>query len=296
MLPVILLFFGVLSLNPIQKMIYDCEDIGTDLKACYEAETCTFYEISTRAAWDLGTTLEVAIKAADEESFSWYDGEVTSIFGNQITVARANCESGGDVACTVSANRFSFQFRESNPQEFVGMRIEVWREYFDRWIPTNLTAIEKDDWSDLWAYGGDFGNIVGLQPFDVRAAQDQDCHLNRTNIEKVARTLQQESGQVESAIACTKVFEEVLCSDDYNLNCEWNATSSVCLLNEVTDNLISCYQYRSRSDCEDGHLHPHLSCKWLAGSEDNDYEDAFCINDATRLSILFLVLVVLFMF
>ena len=54
--------------------------------------------------------------------------------------------------------------------EFVGMRVEVYRDYFGRWIKTNLTKIAKDDWSDLWAYGGEFGDIVGLTPFDVRAS------------------------------------------------------------------------------------------------------------------------------
>lgn len=170
MLAIILLFLGVFSvINPIQEKLDSCKKIGTDLKLCKETADCKFYEITERRTWDLDHALQVAIKAPDGATYAWYSGNVTSIDGLYITVSRNGCNSSVDneIPCTVRESRFSFRFRESTPFEFVGMRIEVYREYFGRWISTNLTAIkssEGDKWDDLWAFGGEFGDIVGLTP------------------------------------------------------------------------------------------------------------------------------------
>lgn len=309
MLTIILLFIRVFSINPILEMQYYCTDIGTDLTACQQEETntCKFYEISSRKVWTIGTRLNVAIQTPDESSFSWYEGNVTKVYGDQLTVALSDCdrlieemqeledgeeEESPEVSCAVTQNRYSFQYRDIEPTEFVGMRIEVWRTYFNRWITTNLTAIQDDEWTDLWAYGGEFGNMVGLQPFDVKAYDHQSCVLDPDQIPIKAEEIRLEANQVPEAVYCTEIYDEALCSDDFNLNCEWNTTLSACVLNQVTDDLIRCYAIRSPSDCVNDELHPGLKCNWLEGSHD-DKRDGFCVNSSRALSIVFLTIFIL---
>jgi len=294
MLAIILLFLGVFStpLNPIQDALDNCKHIGKDLTVCNRTRTCKFYEITERRTWDLEHALQVAIYAPDGAQFSWYPGNITSIDGTYITVTRTGCDPTADneIPCSVRESRYSFRFRESNPFEFVGMRIDVYRDYFGRWIKTNLTKIAKDDWSDLWAYGGEFGDIVGLTPFDVRASQGQDCQLDPTEIPTIAQTIVDGSGQSEHAQYCAQIYKEDLCTDNTweTLNCEWEATNSTCLLNEETDILIGCW---SHSSDEDG-CTSDPNCKWIAPTMSN-HLDSYCVNSSSAISILFLALIVL---
>lgn len=289
MLAIILLFLQVFSINPIQVEIDECKAIGTDLIACQQKANCTFYKITERRTWDLDHALNVAIQAPDGATFAWYPGNVTNINGEMITVTRLGCDSSDEIPCAVRDSRYSFRFREPTPFEFIGMRVDVHREYFGRWIKTELTSIEKADWSDLWAYGGEFGDIVGLTPFDVRASQGQDCQLDPAVIPEVAKTIVDNSGQSEHGLHCAKIYKQELCSDDYNLNCQWNSTLSVCLLNEVTDILIRCYANSGigRDACVSD-----TDCRWIESTKSNN-EDSYCINSSSTLSVLFLLLIVL---
>jgi len=281
-------------------MEYTCKEFGKDLVTCSQTDKCKFYKISDRETWDLDTSLEVAMKSPDGESFSWYNGNVTFIFGDQLRLSITDCnDETSQIPCETTVNRFSFQLRQVPYTEFIGMRVDVWREYFNRWIPTNLTAIQSEDWSDLWAYGGEFGNIVGLQPFDLMASDQQDCQLDPSEIDLLASELAANAGQVSASVQCTKIAEESLCGDDYPataLNCEWNSEFSTCMLNNVTNDLLACYQnYGMQETCEDMVSHPDLKCKWLMG-ELPDEADSLCINNSSALSIVAFVLIMLFLF
>jgi len=300
MLAFILLLQWVLSVNLITQMEYTCKEVGKDLVTCSQTDKCKFYKISDRETWDLDTNLEVAMKSPDGESFSWYNGNITFIFGDQLRLSITDCnDETSEIPCETTVNRFSFQLRQVPYTEFVGMRVDVWRTYFNRWIPTNLTAIQADDWSDLWAYGGEFGNIVGLQPFDLMASDQQDCQLDPTEIDPLASELAANADQVPAAVQCTKIAEESLCSDDHPataLNCEWSSELSTCFLNNVTNDLLACYQnYGMQETCEDEESHPDLKCKWLVG-ELSDEADSLCINSSSALSIMAFVLIMLFLF
>jgi len=295
MLAIILLFPGVFStLNPIQHEIDTCKHIGRDLSLCAATANCKFYEITKRRTWDLDHALEVAIRAPDGGQFSWYTGTITNIDGTYITVTRTGCDPTTEqIPCSVRESRYSFQFRESpNPFEFVGMRVEVYRDYFGRWIETNLTKIGGDEtpWSDLWAYGGEFGDIVGLTPFDVRASQGQDCQLDPEQIPIIAQEIVAGSGQRSESQYCAEIYKESLCTDNTweTLNCQWNATYSTCLLNEETNILIGCWAHSSDEyACTDD-----PNCRWIAPTMDNQ-ADSYCVNSSSALSILFLALIVL---
>jgi len=290
MLTIILLFIRAFSLNPILELQYACESVGTDLINCND--TCTFYRIASRRIWTIGSRLNVAVRASvGSRNFSWFTGNVTRVFGDQLTVALDNCDEDSDMECDVTNDRYAFVFRDLEPKEFVGMRIEVWRSYFNRWITTNLTAIQDDKWKDLWAYGGEFGNMVGLQPFDIKAYSSQSCVFDHAQIRDVAEKIRVEANQVPEAIYCTQIYDEVLCSDDYNLNCEWNSTLSACVLNQETDDLIRCFN-RTSTTCTQPELQAELTCKWLEGSHD-DGKDGLCVNSSAALSIVFLTIFVL---
>lgn len=305
MLTVILLFVRVLSVNPIQKMDYDCKHIGKDLVTCNSTASCKFYEVSTRETWNVGTTVQAAIRSLDGATFDWYNGNVTMVIGEQITVSITGCTdapatstatpSAGDeltltsLPCAVTESRYSFVFRDLQWAEFVGMRIKVWRQYFERWIPTNLTNIADDDWGELWAFGGEFGHMVGLEPFGVQVSRQQDCHLDPSVIPGVAIQLAQDAQQNAAATACTQVYKENLCSDDFNFNCEWNSATDVCQLNNLTNILLGCYNYGDETSCESD---PMLDCRWLPGDL-IDEEDSLCINSSASLSIMFLGLLML---
>jgi len=292
MLAIILLFLRVFAINPIQADIDACKALGKDLIACDAAAKCKFYEISNRRAWDLQTTLHAAVETEDGSSYSWYEANITSIFGDQITVSLSGCLNfvGGGIPCSVTANRYSFTLRDVTPQEFVGMRIEVWRAYYGRWIHTNLTSIEDDDWNDLWAYGGEFGDMVGLGPFDVRASVEQDCQLNPDEIPLTAVTLAEDAGQVSVATYCTQIYDPEICSDDYNLNCEWDGATNVCLLNAGTNNLVICSQHGSESACISD-----IRCKWLKGDR-ADQADSMCMHSSAKILSISLLTLLLLLF
>jgi len=298
MLAIILLFLGVFSvINPIQEKLDSCKKIGTDLKVCKETAECKFYEITQRRTWDLDHALQVAIKAPDGATYAWYSGNITSIDGLYITVSRNGCNSSVDneIPCTVRESRFSFRFRESTPFEFVGMRIEVYREYFSRWISTNLTAIkssEGDKWDDLWAFGGEFGDIIGLTPFEIRASTGQDCQLDPDVIPTMAETIANSSAYSQHGKYCAQIYKEDLCTDNTweTLNCEWHAENATCLLSEQTNILIDCWALQS----DEYGCTANSNCKWIAPTMD-DNSDSYCINSSSTLSVLFLALVLLFL-
>lgn len=289
MLTIILLFTRAFSLNKILAVQQACESIGANLNHCND--TCTFYQVSSRRIWTIGSRLNVAVRASDGSDFSWFSGNVSRVYGDQLTVALDNCDEESDMECLVTEDRYAFVFRDLEPKEFVGMRIEVWRSYFNRWIPTKLTAIQDDKWKNIWAHGGEFGNMVGLQPFDIKADSHQACVLDTDQIPAIADEIRIEANQVPEAVYCTQIYDEVLCSDDYNLNCEWNSTMSACVLNQETDDLIRCFN-RTSTTCTQPELQAELTCKWLEGSHD-DGKDGLCVNSSTTLSIVFLTIFVL---
>jgi len=282
--------------NPLKDKDKECKDIGGDLASCGGTEGCTYYPISDRVTWDRDQEIQVYT-----DLYGWQNGTIQSVDVDMLTVdVDPVVSSSGEVVnnhtLTIRDNRYSFVFRENSPLEFVGIRIEVFHRVEHRWFESRLTAINDDDWINpgMWADGGEFGNIVDLQPHEVRVSTIQDCWINPDFIEPTAEELvASRTGQEPEAVSCTKIFDESLCVTEKNFNCEWSDDWNVCALNNKTNNFIHCIKLSGdgKTVCEED----PIGCVYHAADEPGR-DDPVCIDSAGSLSVIFLILVVLLLF
>lgn len=292
------IFFAILltarttfgSNNPLLDMSNKCRAIGKDLSQCLTTANCTFYDTTDRAVWNMNKKLQVYARDSDCDCYNWYSGNITMVVGELVTVTLNDCdELTSTVPCAITENRWSFTFREEVPTEKIGMRVNVFRE--GTWVQTNLTNFgDGDAWQDLWAYGGHYGNIIGLSAEEVRVHKFQDCILDPAEIEPIATQMARDAGQIDEAKACTELIYPLDCN--LGFNCVW--TDEVCLLSNNTNNLLACYlDYKDATSCE-SESSPQF-CRWRHGSETHNYTDGMCVSGVGTysLSILALLLLVL---
>lgn len=279
--------------NPLLDLTNECRAIGKNLSQCLNAPNCTFYDVTDRLVWNLKDTLQVYVSESScsgSDCYSWYTGNVTMVLGDQITVTLNDCSSyTSPVPCQVVGSRWSFIFREPTPKELVGMRVNVFRPT-KGWVRTNLTNFaDGDGWTDMWAYGGSFGNIAGLTPTQVRVNDYQDCLLDPDEVEPLAVKMANDGGQIDEASSCTQLIFEEDC--DLELNCVW--FNKICYLHNDTNNLLSCYlNHQDEASCE---AQTDPPCRWFGGEPDLNHVDAMCVDSVAAYSVSLVFVLLLFL-
>lgn len=281
------------SANPLITKSNECISIDSNLETCGGTDGCTFYQISDRATWDLDEVLQVY-----SDDYGWQSGTITKVNGDTIEVHISNVStSSGTTACVgtncdITDNRYSFVFRTVPPQEFIGMRVMIkHRTEPGRWFESRLTKLNSEDWVDpgMWAEGGIFGNMVQLQPNELRVSLYQDCQLAPEYIDPTAMgMIQNVTYQEDEALSCTRVYDKDRCRMDINRNCEWNNDFDMCVLNNKTNTFIRCTKITDSGVCSSD-----PGCKWLDGVGGNSYQDEICIDSASSLSVMLITLIVL---
>jgi len=276
--------------NPLLDLTNKCRAIGKDLSQCLTTANCTFYDITDRAVWNTNQKLQVYARDSDCDCYGWYSGNITVVVGDDVTVTLNDCNPlASTVPCVVTQSRWSFTLREEVPTEKVGMRVDAYRR--EQWIQTNLTAFnDGDDWQDMWVYGGQFGNIIGLNPAELRVHKFQDCILDPVETQPMAVEMARNGGQIDEASSCTELIYESDC--DLELNCKW--VDSICYLTNSTNAFLNCYlNYEDETSCNSESSPPY--CRWRKGDSVHNYSDAMCVNGVATysLSVVALLLLVL---